>query len=100
MVADRLGFSNLKPVVLGNAGNLLVHLSPFPIVARVAKLFPGDDSLFWRDVWEFEIKVARHLMAYGIPVVPYSCLVPPGPYPVGDTWMTLWEYVEPAPIPR
>ena len=35
-VASRLGFSNVKPMVLRDAGNLIVHLSPFPIVARVA----------------------------------------------------------------
>ncbi len=99
VVTDSLGFSNVKPVVLGNAGNLLVYLSPFPIVARVAKLFADDDSMLWREIWDYEIKVARHLMESGIPVVSYSRVVPPGPYPVGATWMTLWEYAELVPIP-
>jgi len=38
-------------------------------------------------------------METGIPVVSYFRDIPPGPYPVGDTWMTLWEYAEPTPIP-
>lgn len=37
-------------------------------------------------------------MESGIPVVSYFRDVPPGPYPVGDTWMTLWEYAESASI--
>ena len=39
-------------------------------------------------------------MKQGIPVVPYLRIMPPGPYFVGGTWMTLWEYIEPAPIPK
>lgn len=99
VVAESLGFSNVKPVVLSDAGNLLVHLSPFPVVARVAKLFPGDDARFWRDVCDNEIKVARHLIETGIPVVSYFRDIPPRPYCVGDTGMTLWDYVESTPIP-
>lgn len=99
VVAANLGLAHVKPVVLGDAGNLIIHLSPFPIVARVAKLFPGDDSLFWRDVWDREIHVVRHLMELTIPVVPYTRILPPGPYPVSDTWMTLWEYTEQVPMP-
>ena len=99
-VASRLGFSNVKPMVLRDAGNLIVHLCPFPIVARVATLSDGDDPNFWRTIWRDEIKVATHLMKQGIPVVPYLRIMPPGPYFVGGTWMTLWEYIEPAPIPK
>ncbi len=87
-------------MVLRDAGNLIVHLSPFPIVARVARLSEGDDPNFWRTIWSDEIKVATHLMKQGIPVVPYLRVVPAGPYFVGGTWMTLWEYIEPAPIPK
>ncbi|WP_053959395.1 phosphotransferase [Sulfobacillus thermosulfidooxidans] len=97
-VAEHLGFHNIHPVVLGNAGNLVIYLAPYQIVARVAILFPDDDSLLWKDVWVREIKVAKHLIAHGIPVVPYAREVSPGPYLVSDTWMTLWEYAEPAPI--
>lgn len=73
---------------------------PIQLVARVAKLFDGDDSNFWREIWLYEIKVSKHLIERRIPVVPCSSLVPPGPHQVGNTWMTLWEYVEPASLPK
>ena len=47
-------------MILRDAGNLIVHLSPFPIVARVANLSEGDDPNFWRTIWSYEIKVATH----------------------------------------
>lgn len=86
-------------MVLSDSGNLTVHLGPHPVVARVAKLFPGDDAEFWRTVWTAELHVARHLSTRGVPVVPPCMSVNPGPHPVGGTWMTLWEYMRPAALP-
>lgn len=91
--AEKLGLTNIAPTVLNDAGNLIVHLVPYPIVARVAKRLAGHDLAYWR-----EIEVAKHLMARGVPVVSYTNLVPPGPHKVGDTWMTLWEYVTPVQL--
>lgn len=98
-VAENLGLKGISPIVLGDAGNIIVHLAPYPIVARVAKLFDGDDPNFWREIWLHELKVANHLLERGVPVVPCSKLVPPGPHRVADTWMTLWEYAESVSLP-
>jgi len=89
----------IDPVVLSDSGNLTVHLSPHPVVARVAKLFPGDDAEFWRTVWRAELQVTRHLSTRGVPVVPPCVSVHPGPHPIAGTWMTLWEYMRPAALP-
>lgn len=97
--AEKLGLKNIKPIILGDAGNFIVHLTPYRIVARVAKLFDGDDSNLWREIWSYEVKVSQHLMERDIPVVACSNTAPPGPHKVGDTWMTLWEYVEPVSLP-
>ena len=93
-VSEHLGIKGIYPIVLSNRGNFIVHLAPYPIVARVVKLFDGDDPNFWREIWLKELKVTDRLKERGIPVVPYSSLLPPGPHKVADTWMTFWEYVE------
>lgn len=97
--ADKLGIHHVDPIVLNDGGNLTVHLSPHPIVARVAKLFPGDDAKLWRAVWSTELHAARHLLDRGVPTAQPCTTVCPGPHHVGGTWMTLWEYYEPRRLP-
>lgn len=97
---ENLGLQNVTPIVLGDAGNLIVRLTPYPIVARVAKRFDDDDPDFWREKWAYEVKVSQHLTDRGVPVVQCSNLVPTGPHKVADTWMTLWEYLNPVSLPK
>ncbi|MCO7126426.1 aminoglycoside phosphotransferase family protein [Sporolactobacillus shoreicorticis] len=92
-VTKKLGFSNIHPVILNDAGNLIVHLSPYPIVARIMKLSPEDDRDFWKGILARELKIAQHLEQCHIPIVPFCQRIGPGPYEIGNTWMTLWEYV-------
>jgi hypothetical protein len=94
-----LGIPSSEPKVLADGGNLIVHLSPYPIVARVMTLFEEDDSLYWRDILAREIDVARHLDRAGVPVVKPVDDFDPGPHPVGNTWCTLWEYVPNTNLP-
>jgi hypothetical protein len=99
-VVKNLGLQDVSPIILSDAANFVVHLAPYPIVARVAKQLPGHRSQSWREVLARELRVARHLSNRGIPVVSYSTTVPAGPHQVGDSWMTLWEYIAPASLPR
>jgi hypothetical protein len=73
---EGLGFDD--PVVLRDRGNLLVHLRPAPVVARVATVTgtrrPGDAWL------RREVSIAGHLAARGMPVVPPSAEIDPGPH--------------------
>lgn len=96
MLLLRWGMRMDAPFVLNDAGNLM---RPYPLVARVATLFSGDDPDFWRLVWQRDLRVAHHLMRHGIPVVAPATMVPAGPHLVAETWMTLWNYAEPVELP-
>ncbi|GGH86497.1 hypothetical protein JOD43_003574 [Pullulanibacillus pueri] len=97
--APQLGLSNIDPVILSDAGNLIVHLSPYPIVARIAKLFDGDNSTFWKNVLLQELKVVEYLERHKVPVISLVKDVSPGPHKIDSTWMTLWEYIAPVELP-
>jgi hypothetical protein len=98
--AKALGLNGVTPAVINNNWNLTVRLAPYPIVARVANLSPGEDPELRRETLAREIKVVRHLSMRGVPVVPYTEIVPPGPHRVGGKWMTLWEYQPAYPLPE
>ncbi len=90
-----------EAVVLSDAGNLTLWLCPYPLVARVATLFSGDDAEFWGEVWQRELRVAAHLIWHNIPSVAPAAGVSAGPHRVAGTWMTLWDYAKPLePPPR
>ncbi len=89
----------MTPMTLSEAGNLIIHLSPYPIVARIANRFEGDDAGKLQEILETELEVVRHLKAQDVPVVSFSTEVSPGPHKVASTWMTLWEYVEAGSSP-
>jgi hypothetical protein len=96
---QRIGIHSSDAMVLADGGNLIVHLSPYPIVARVMTLFEEDDSHDCKGVLAREIDVARHLKSVGVPVVAPTKEFDPGPHPTGDTWCTLWEYIPPTNSP-
>ncbi len=72
--------------------NVLVHLRPAPVVARVmtGTVVLHDDPQRWL---EREISVLCFLAPAGIAVRP-SPLIAPGPYEHDGLWMTLCEWVE------
>jgi hypothetical protein len=78
------------PVVLRSAWNVLLHMAPLPLVARVASGAPGVDP---QDVVR-ELDVARHLAAAGAPVVRPSDLLDPGPHERDGHVLVFWRYVE------
>lgn len=94
-VTKHLGLTDITPIILSDAGNFIVHLAPYSIVARIAKLIGENDSNFQLNKMSCELKVVKHLISRGIQVVPYSTIVSSGPHQVSDTWMTLWEYIAP-----
>jgi hypothetical protein len=94
-----MGIHSSEPMVLADGGNLIVHLAPHPMVARVMTLFGEDDAEYWKDVLAREIDVARHLENVGVPVVPPVRELDPGPHPAGNTWFTLWEFIPTCDLP-
>jgi Ser/Thr protein kinase RdoA (MazF antagonist) len=95
-VATAHGLRATEPRVLSSRSNLLVHLSPAPVVARVATstaaLRPDVAAHFER-----ELAVARFLAERGAPVVPPSDLLPPGPHRHEGLVLSFWRYVEGEP---
>lgn len=84
------------PQVLQDGINVVLHLRPAPVVARVATLtrLLRDDGLtpFGR-----EVSLATELAAAGAPVVPPSDLLPPGPHRRGRTVLSFWTHVTVLP---
>jgi hypothetical protein len=82
-----------EPTVLWDGSNVLVHLAPAPVVARVATL----TGLVRSDVdvtLAKDVAIAGWLAARGAPVVPPSGELPAGPHRSSDgRTVTFWTYV-------
>jgi Ser/Thr protein kinase RdoA (MazF antagonist) len=95
-VARTCGLNFRDAVRIGAASNVMLHMRPAPVVARVmtATAVLHDDPQSWL---EREVAVGTHLAERGAPAVPPSTLVPPGPHQHGGLWMTFWRFVAHAP---
>jgi Ser/Thr protein kinase RdoA (MazF antagonist) len=83
-----------NPVVLSSRGNLLVHLAPAPVVARVATL----TALSRRDPYAWlarEVAVARYVSDRGGPVVSPTSAADAGPHRQNGFVISLWEHIPP-----
>lgn len=90
------GLTGINPKVLSNGGNLILHLSPHPVVARIATVLSQLDGEYACNNLAREVQVARYLHLKDVPVLQptdYS-----GPHQVGEAWMTLWSYAAPTKI--
>jgi hypothetical protein len=96
-VARREGLRFDDPVVLRDRGNLLVHLRPAPVVARVATVTgtrrPGDAWL------RREVSIAGYLAGCGMPVVPPSAEIDPWPHTHDGISLSFWELAEEVEAP-
>jgi Phosphotransferase enzyme family len=92
-VAAAHGVRASAPTVLADRANLVVHLSPAPVVARVATttaLVRSDPAAHV----ERELAVAHHLRARGAPVVPPAdAELPPGPHVHDGLVLSFWIFV-------
>jgi hypothetical protein len=99
-VAKRLGLGGITPAVMSRGAHLILHLYPYPIVARVSiAAFAGDSSGAYR-IAERELRLARYLDAKGIPVLKPAELVPAGPHDANGAWLTLWDFIPPMEMNR
>jgi hypothetical protein len=100
-VARDFGVSVIDPVVLADGSNVLVHLRPAPVVARVAKLTaevrPGVEAWLARD-----IALSAHVVGRGVPAVRPSVDPPAGPHHRDGRVLAFFEYVphDPDPVPE
>jgi hypothetical protein len=85
-VAAEQGIISTAPVVLSAHSNVLVHLRPWPVVARVmtGTIALHDDPARWL---RREVEITRFLEATGLAVAP-SEPIDPGPVCRDGLWMT------------
>ena len=92
--ARRHGLPVDSPIVLRDLTNVLVHLAPAPVVARVpvtlARLRPPE----W---FAEEVQLAQFLAAEGAPVAPPSDEVDPGPHDQDGFAITFWRWIDQDP---
>jgi hypothetical protein len=96
-VAAAYGLAQDEAIVIYSGSNVLVHLRPAPVVARVmtGTVALHDDPSRWL---KREISVLEFLAPSGLAVVP-SPFIAPGPHHHDGLWMTFSEWipdVEPA----
>ena len=101
-VARAHGVACDEAVRIAAGSNVLVHLKPAPVVARVMT----GTAVLHDDVEQWlarEVAVGAFLAERTDLVVPPSDILPPGPYEQDGLWMTLWKFVphdEQAPPPE
>jgi len=81
------------PEVIADGSNVLVHLLPAPVVARVATTTalvrkPAEQWL------ALDLDLAGFLAAQNFPVVPPSRELPTGPHHYDGFALTFWQYIE------
>lgn len=96
-VARLHGVVATDPVVVRDRSNVLVHLRPAPVIARIATttaLVRAGGAFDWLDR---DVRVARFLDAGGAPVVPPATELPPGPHRHDGLAVTFWRFVDHDP---
>ena len=98
-VAARFGLATKDPAVLADGANIVVHLRPAPIVAKVAASTPAvrRDNQDWL---QRELDVSAFLAADGAPVVPPSPELPATTHHDHGQVMSFWRYLPPADLER
>jgi len=97
-VARKHGVDVDGPAVLADGANLVVHLRPAPLVAKVAL---STHLVREPAVWlARELAVAAYLDASGVPVVRASDLLPAGVHERDGQVMTFWRHLphDPAAV--
>jgi hypothetical protein len=88
-IAAAFDVKSQEPVVLKDSNNTVIHLTPSPVVAKVATATLTRKTL---SNLEHELKVALHLVELEAPIVPPSREIPPATYWSDDLEITFWQY--------
>ena len=94
-VAAALGVTGVEPAILADGANVIVHLAPSPLVAKVAgsttAVRPDADAWLGR-----ELDLACFLAAAGAPVMTPSAEVPTVVHHADGHRMSFWTYLTPS----
>ncbi|HEX3785758.1 MAG TPA: phosphotransferase [Pseudonocardiaceae bacterium] len=94
-LAAEYGIVATEPVVLHDRANILVHLAPAPLVARIAWV----TALARPDVRDYlarDLAIGEYLDKVGVPVVAPSRDLPAGPHERDGRLITFWRHARPA----
>jgi Ser/Thr protein kinase RdoA (MazF antagonist) len=94
-VAARFMINSTEPVVLADGANIVVHLRPAPVVAKVAASTPEVRPRV-QDWLQRELDVSTFLAAEGAPVVPPSPELPATTHHGDGHVMSFWRYLPPV----
>lgn len=96
-VAARFGINCAEPEVLADGANVIVHLRPVPVVAKVAASTPvvRADVAEWL---QHELDVTSFLANAGVPVATPSTKVPATVQHGNGHVMSFWEYQATPPV--
>ena len=94
-VAASLGLPGMDPVILADGANVIVHLRPAPVVAKVAASTTAvrPDPAAWL---QRELDVVGFLAGRGVPVMTPSPEVPPVVHHGDGQVMSFWRYLSPS----
>jgi hypothetical protein len=94
-VAASFGIPGADPVILADGANVIVHLRPAPVVAKVAASTTAvrPDPAAWL---QRELDVAGFLAGRGIPVMTPSPEAPPVVHHGDGQVMSFWRYLSPS----
>lgn len=97
--AAGFGVACAGPEVLADGANVIVRLSPAPVVAKVAASTPAvrPDVAAWL---QRELDMALFLAGAGIPVLTPASEIPPLVHHAGGHVMSFWTYLPPAGTQR
>jgi Ser/Thr protein kinase RdoA (MazF antagonist) len=92
-VAARLGVVSTEPAVLADGANVIVHLRPAPVVAKVAASTPAvrPDVAAWL---QRELDVSLFLEQAGIPVMTPARNIPAEVHHGDGQVMSFWTYLD------
>jgi hypothetical protein len=97
-LATEQGLRVADAVAVGTGSNVIVHLRPSPIVARVmcgtVVLHPDPRAWLTR-----EISVGAFLAERMTSIVAPTKEIDPGPFVSGNRWVSFWEHVEVCETP-
>jgi hypothetical protein len=93
-IAREHGLSTNRPRIVRDLTNVLVHLEPAPVVARVQLTLGALRGRSWA---ESEMEAAKFLARAGAPIAPPADRVDPGPHERDGAIVTFWQFVDHDP---
>lgn len=91
------GVRSDTPVVMSHSSNIVVHLAPAPVVARIANVTAAGRDRPDRSLAR-ELALTGHLASLAIPTTAPSAELPPGPHEIAGRWVSFVEHVTLTPV--